>query len=216
MDCVFFGRTKGYLVVRDHRRKINVYWSEIKSETMAEYQCARDTLESLGFTLLAVVADGKPGLARLFDDLPVQMCHFHMKAIITFHLTRRPKLDAGKELRTLAIALGSTSESEFAEALGKWYAKWEAFLKERTIDPYTDRWHYTHRRLRAACNSLAAHLPYLFTYQRHPALRIPNTTNSLEGSFAHLKQSVQIHRGLKPDLKRKIILEIIQNSNTKS
>ena len=40
MDCVFFGRTSGYLVVRDPHRKENVYWSQIERETLYEYQCA--------------------------------------------------------------------------------------------------------------------------------------------------------------------------------
>lgn len=216
MDCVFFGRASGWLVVRDPNRKINVYWSEIERETMAEYQCARDTLEAVGFTLLAVVADGKPGLKPLFRDLPMQMCHFHMKAIITFHLTRRPKLDAGKELRMLTHSLCNTNEIELSKSLSSWHEKWGEFLMQRTVDEATGRWRYTHRRLRAAYRSLVTHLPYLFTYQRHTELLIPNTTNTLEGSFAHLKQSVLIHRGLKPDLKRKMITSIIQNSNTKS
>lgn len=216
MDCVFFGRSSGYLVVRDPHRKVNVYWAEIERETLKEYQCARDTLESIGFTILAVVADGKPGLKVLFGDLPVQMCHFHMKAIITHHLTQRPKLEAGKELRKLVDTLCRTTESTFADALGSWHNKWGEFIRERTIDQATGRWHYTHKRLRAAYRSLVSHLPYLFTYQGHPELDIPNTTNSLEGSFAHLKQTVQIHRGMKPDLKRKVIRSILQNRPRKN
>jgi hypothetical protein len=98
MDCVFFRRSSGYLVVRDAHNSRNVYWSEIQSETIDEYQCARDTLEGQGFSLSAIVIDGRPGVRRLFADLPVQMCHFHQKAIITRYLTRRPKLEAGKEL----------------------------------------------------------------------------------------------------------------------
>ena len=73
MDCVFFGRSTGYLVVRDSHRKTNVYWSEIGSETIEEYQCARDTLESMGFVIKAVVIDGKPGVKHFFAYLPVQM-----------------------------------------------------------------------------------------------------------------------------------------------
>lgn len=96
IDCVFFGRTSGFLVVRDPHRRMNMYCVEITTETMAEYQYARNTLEAQGFTLRAVVADGKPGIKGVFHDLPIQMCHFHQKAIITKHLTRRPKLQAGK------------------------------------------------------------------------------------------------------------------------
>ena len=42
MDCVFFRRSSGYLVVRDAHNNSNVYWSEIQSETIDEYRCARD------------------------------------------------------------------------------------------------------------------------------------------------------------------------------
>ncbi len=73
MDCVFFGRARGYLVVRDPHQKENVYWSEIERETLDEYRYARDTLESLGFVIQAVVADGKPGLKPLYKEVPVQM-----------------------------------------------------------------------------------------------------------------------------------------------
>ena len=215
MDCVFFGRTRGYLVVRDPHRKENVYWSEIERETLDEYRCARDTLEGLGFVFLAVVADGKPGLKPLYKKLPVQMCHFHQKAIITRYLTMRPKLQAGIELRKLVHSLPETDKESFTQELAVWHTKWKEFLAEKTTNPETGKWHYTHKRLRSAHRSLKANLPYLFTYKRFPELNIPNTTNGLEGSFAYLKELVRVHRGIKPDLKRKIINSILQKSNTK-
>ena len=211
MDCVFFGRESGYLVVRDPHRKRNVYWSEIERETLDEYQCARDTLESLGFEIQAVVADGKPGLKPIYKDIPIQMCHFHQKAIITRYLTRRPRLDAGIELRELVHGLGESDEECFALELTAWHDKWREFLAEKTVHPETEKWHYTHKRLRSAYRSLKTNLPYLFTYQRHPELNIPNTTNGLEGSFSYMKELVRVHRGIKPDLKRKMIDTILQN-----
>jgi hypothetical protein len=215
MDCVFFRRSSGYLVVRDAHNSSNVYWSEIQSETIDEYQCARDTLEGQGFSLKAIVIDGRPGVRKLFADLPVQMCHFHQKAIITRYLTRRPKLEAGKELREIVHVLCNTNERSFADAIDEWHEKWKEFLKERTVESITGRWHYTHKRLRSAYHSLRSNLPYLFTYQKYPELNIPNTTNSLDGSFAHLKGLIQIHRGLKIDLKRKLVLSILQNRHRK-
>lgn len=215
MDCVFFGRTSGYLVVRDPHLKENVYWLEIERETLDEYQCARDTLESLGFEIQAVVTDGKPGLKPLYKDLPMQMCHFHQKAIITRYLTRRPRLEAGIELRELMHGLCDANETTFALELEAWHEKWHEFLAERTTNPETGKWHFTHKRLRSAYRSLKTNLPFLFTYKRHPELGIPNTTNGLEGSFAYLKELVRVHRGLKADLKRKIIDSILQNRPTK-
>ena len=45
----------------------------------------------------------------------------------------------------------------------------------------------------AICVSeLTTNLPYLFTYQKYPELAIPNTTNALDGTFAHLKELVNI------------------------
>ncbi|KKL13744.1 hypothetical protein LCGC14_2522690 [marine sediment metagenome] len=121
MDCVFFGRTRGYLVVRDPHRRENVYWSEINRETLDEYRFARDTLESLGFVIQAVVADGKPGLKHLYERTPMQMCHFHQKLIITRYLTTRPKLVASIELRKLVHNLCDADEKSFTNKLANWY-----------------------------------------------------------------------------------------------
>lgn len=180
------------------------------TETIAEYKNGREVLESRGFRIQAVVTDGRPGVRDLFADIPVQMCHFHQKAIVNRYLTRRPRLQAGKELHSLVMTLCQTIEKDFDEALQMWHEAWQLFLKERTIEIETKRWHYTHKRLRAAYRSLKNNLPYLFTYQRHQELNIPNTTNSLDGSFAHLKELVKLHRGLKIDLKLKIIHAYLQ------
>lgn len=211
MDCTFFGRVKGYLVVRDPHKSENVYWLEIARETIDEYMCARDTLESLGFVIKAVIADGRPGLKRLYENIPVQMCHFHQKQIITRYLTTRPKLQASIELRELVYVLLDADEKSFTNELVAWHTKWHEFLKEKTTNPETGKWHYTHKRLRSAHRSLKTNLPYLFTYRKYPELNIPNTTNSLDGFFAHLKELVRMHRGLKLDLKRKIIETKLQN-----
>jgi hypothetical protein len=95
--------------------------------------------------------------------------------------------------------------------LEKWYQKWETLLKEKTINQNTKKWFYTHKKLRSAYRSLKTNLPYLFTYQekqnRH--LKIPNTTNLLDGFFSHLKDTLRVHRGLNIKRKIKIIETII-------
>lgn len=215
IDCVFFGMASGYLVVRDHHRGENVYWAQIGAETIAEYQRARVSLEAQGFVIKAVVTDGKPGARAVFSDVPAQMCHFHQKAIITRYLTLRPKLEAGKELKAIAQGLCEETEETLSRQLADWHEKWREFMSERTINPDTRRWSYTHKRLRAAYRSLKTNIAYLFTYQRHAELRIPNTTNSLEGAFGRLKELVRIHRGIKNDLKQKMIAHILQNRHRK-
>jgi len=137
------------------------------------------------------------------------MCHFHQRQIIIRHLTTKPKLEAGIELKKIAETLCHTTEEKFTDLLDMGYLKWHDFLKEKTTDPITGKWFHTHKRIRSAHYSLKTHLPYLFTYQKYPELNIPNTTNSLEGSFSHLKELVKIHRGLSYKTKRKMIDEIL-------
>jgi hypothetical protein len=163
----------------------------------------------MGYTLQAIVLDGRPGVRQLFADIPVQMCHFHQKQIITRYLTRNPKLVAGIELKGLTATLCDTNEDDFTSTLDVWYAQWSLFLKERTIEPLTGKWHYTHKRLRSAYRSLRLNLPFLFTYQKYPDLNIPTTTNSLDGCFAYLKELVRVHRGSTRNLKRKIIEDVL-------
>lgn len=210
LDATFFKRIFGVLVVRAPHLKQNIYWKEIAGETIKEYFQARTAVEETGFKIKAVVLDGRPGVRGLFLDVPVQMCHFHQKQIINRYLTLRPKLEASQELRAICSNLCRTDQVEFTKKLELWHAKWGEFLKERTINPENHRrWFYTHRRVRSAYRSLKSNLPYLFTYLDYPDLKIPNTTNSLDGYFAHLKELTRIHRGAKRELKCKIIDEIL-------
>jgi len=65
----------------------------------------------------------------------------------------------------------------------------------------------------SAFRSLHAHLPFLFTYQRHPHLHIPNTTNSPDGSFGKLKQLLNVHCGLTTQRRYRLIQEILSYSS---
>ena len=89
-----------------------------------------------------------------------------------------------------------TNELKFTKELNQWHKKWNNFLKEKTTNPITEKWNYTHKRLRSTYRSLKTNLPYLFTYQKYPELKIPNTTNSLDGYFNVLKEKLNVHRGL--------------------
>lgn len=56
-------------------------------------------LEARGWVFTAAVVDGRRGLANVFKDIPVQVCQFHQLQTVTKYLTRRPKTEAGKELK---------------------------------------------------------------------------------------------------------------------
>ncbi|MBU4338021.1 hypothetical protein KKB43_05260 [Patescibacteria group bacterium] len=210
-DVTFFERSYGIVVIREPNFKKNIYWKEVSTETPDIYWQARTQIEQQGFTLKGVVIDGKRGVKEVFLDLPVQMCQFHQVAIINRYLTRKPKLDAGKELRKIALALTDSSEKEFTFLLNSWYEKWKHFLQEKSINFETHKLHYTHKRLRSAYRSLKTNLPYLFTYQKHPELKTPNATNFLDGTFSYFKTLLRIHRGMSKAKRYKVICEILKN-----
>jgi len=211
-DTTFWGRSYGVCVFRSWNLKRNMWWNEVPSEKVAHYRYGRAILEERGWTFTAAVIDGRRGLATVFKDIPVQMCHFHQIQTVTKYLTRRPKLEAGKELRALALTLTATDEATFTEALAAYEEKWHDFLNEKTIVIGLKRPVYTHKKLRSALRSLKTNLPHLFTYQHFPELGIPNTTNTIDGYFASLKKKVAAHHGLRKDRRYKVICELLRKS----
>jgi hypothetical protein len=198
------------LVFRSPKLKQNIFWNFTATETISIYQEARKQLEQQGFTIQAMILDGRKGVREVFFDVPVQMCHFHQLAILKRYLTSKPKLVAGQELQSIVKTLPNSNESLFSKQLDDWYAKWKDFIHERTFRKDGIHWHYTHKKIRASYRSLKTNLPFLFTFQRHPDLKIPNTTNSLDGFFSHMKKLLRVHSGLSKEQRNKIVSEILQ------
>lgn len=214
LDATFFHRRGGVLVTRGNGR--NLLWKEINTESIAVYDSLLDDLIAAGFQFLSCTIDGRRGVLRLlerkFPNLPIQLCQFHQIQIVTRYLSKRPKLFAGIELRNLTLMLSKTDQKTFMEELQNWHEKWIDFLKEKTRNPDSKHWSYTHCRIRSAYRSLKTNLPWLFTYLDFPKLNIPNTTNSCDGSFAHWKNKLKIHRGLSQNRKRKMLHFFLENT----
>lgn len=207
MDSSGFGDF-GIMVWRSPELKRNLHVKVVLSETIDEYRSGLKYLIDLGWEIKAIVSDGR-GLNQDFFGLPVQMCHFHQVKIITKYLTKHPILTPNIELRHLALKLTRTDKASFTGWLDDWYQKHQDFLKEKTINEETGRWVFTHRRTRSAYFSLKRNLPYLFTFQDHIELDIPNTNNSMEGTFSYIKKKVNIHSGLRKDRKIKLIFYLL-------
>lgn len=214
VDTTFWGRHYGICVFRAWPFAENIWWNEVASELMAHYRYGRAILEEKGWKLLAAVVDGRRGFLKVFEGIPVQICQFHQIKRVTTYLTSRPKTDAGRELRALVLTLTKTDERTFTAALTAWHTKWESFISEKTVESFSNgktKWHYTHKNVRGAYRSLETNLPYLFTYQKYPELHIPNTTNSLDGSFSALKKKLGVHHGLRRDRRYKVISKLLRD-----
>ena len=205
MDTTYWGRNFGVMLFKDAITKENLLKYYVKNETNFLYKKGITELEEKGYTIVAIVSDGRKGLAQSFGLIPVQMCQFHQVAIIRRYITKNPKLPASIDLKELVAIMRLTDKESFEGALNDWFIKWKDFLNERTMNIETGRSYYTHKRLRSAYRSLKSNLPWLFTWYEYIELNIPNTTNAIDGHFANLKNKLRNHNGLNKERKRKFI-----------
>jgi hypothetical protein len=203
MDVTYFGDW-GLLVVIDPYADATIddntvlYYATVEgTERTVDYEVATDTVEAMGYSILAVTIDGRRGVRQMLENkgIPVQHCQFHQLMTITQCLTKKPRLTQNIELRSIALTLARTDELTFEDALAGWYQKHGQWLKER--DAVTKR--YSHERTRRAYFSLCRNLPYLFTYQadyiQKSGIRVANTTSPLDGRFGVWKDKLIPHRG---------------------
>lgn len=202
VDTTFFGRSYGFFCFHDTRRII--WFCEVKTENVATLRHGLYELYEAGYRFKSITTDGKKGfiqaIRKALGGVPVQMCHFHQKMIIRRYLTDKPKSQCGKDLKALMNSLGIIKPDEFINAF--------YLLKEKhksTLEMLNHKKEYQHKKLRSAFRSLQENMHLLFTYIDLPQQNIPNTTNHLEGYFAHLKERINIHRGLKLNRKKKAI-----------
>ncbi len=210
MDTTYWGRNFGVMLFKDSYTGENLLKYYVKSETNALYIQGINELKSQGFEVVAIVCDGRRGLLQSFNETPVQMCQFHQVAIIRRYITKNPKLPASIELKELVAMMKITDKESFIGGLDLWYAKWKPFLNERTINFETGKSHYTHKRLRSAYRSLKTNLNWLFTWYENIELKIPNTTNAIDGHFSDLKNKLRNHNGLSRERKIKFIDEFLK------
>ena len=87
------------------------------------------------------------------------------------------------------------------------------YLKERTYSKESGRYWYTHKLLRRSYTTIKRALPNMFHYLSNP--KIPSTTNGIEGFFSHLKNHLDLHRGLTVEHRIHFIKWYVYLSNNK-
>lgn len=123
------------------------------------------------------------------------------------YLTRNPKAQAGRDLRSLVKILHEIDNHQkkniWIKEFEKWCTKYNDFLKEKSISPSGRKW-YTHKLLRRTRSLIKNALPNIFHYLDNP--NISKSTNGLESRFSHLKNNVNVHRGLSDNHRKSFIL----------
>ena len=210
MDTTYFGKKFGVMVFKNSIDGKILFKQYVKQETNKLYLFGIEEISRRGIKIQAIICDGRKGLFQLFGtDVPIQMCNFHQISIMRRYLTKNPKMQASKELWKISLLLTKTCKEIFESRLQVWYNRWKSFLDEQKIDGVGKK-RYIHKKLRSAYRSLKTNLPVLYTWDMNRVLNIPNTTNAIDGHFAHLKNKLRNHNGLSTARKKKFIDEFFK------
>lgn len=170
------------------------HYSEIKEDL--------DNLIKLGVHLESITTDGHKSILKAIKksmpEVIVQRCLVHIQRMCLLWLTRYPQHIAGQELRALVLLLLKIKTENdrlfWIKALEQWHNNHKSYINEKTYHPETGRFWYTHKLLKRSYQTMKKALPNMFHYLQNP--RIPPTTNGIEGFFSHLKNHLDLHRGL--------------------
>lgn len=128
----------------------------------------------------------------------VQRCLVHIQRQCLVWLTAYPTYEAGKALRMLVVMIHvietHNDKQYWIQLLLAWEKKYKDFLKQKSYQPQTGRYWYKHRSIRRSFFTIKRALPNMFHYLDNA--QIPKTTNGIESYFGHLKNHLDLHRGL--------------------
>lgn len=170
------------------------HYEEIKEDLL--------NLIKLGIKIESITTDGhKSILKAIKSSLPevkAQRCLVHIQRMCLLWLTQYPKHIAGQELRRhilLLLKIRTDNDKTFwIKEFKEWYTRYKDYVNEKTYQPDSKRFWYTHKLLRRSYQTINRALPNMFHYLMDS--NIPKTTNGIDGYFSHLKNHLDLHRGL--------------------
>jgi Transposase, Mutator family len=170
------------------------HYTEIKEDL--------ENLIKLGLQIESITTDGHKSILKAIKkalpDAIIQRCLVHIQRMCLLWLTRFPKHQSGIELRQLVLQLLKIKTNNdriyWTREFRRWFECHNTYMREKTINPLTGRYWYTHKLLRRSYFTINKALPNMFQYLSNG--QIPHTTNGIEGFFSHLKNHLDIHRGL--------------------
>lgn len=128
----------------------------------------------------------------------VQRCLVHIQRMCLLWITANPTYDTGKELRSIIGLIHQIKTYNDRQPcvlqLFAWESKFKDFLKEKSYRPEIGQYWYKHKLIRRSFLTIRRALPNMFCYLDNN--NIPKTTNGIESYFGHLKNHLDLHRGL--------------------
>ena len=190
------------LCYQDHHLNYTQLLRFSNGEHYQEIKEDLDNLIKLGLKIESITTDGHKSILKAIKkslpDVTVQRCLVHIQRMCLLWLTRYPRHVAGIELRRLVLMLlrikSNNDKIYWIKELNSWYNRHKEYLKQVTKNENTGRYWYTHKLLRRSYFTIKRAMPNMFHYLIDN--KIPYTTNGIEGFFSHLKNHLDLHRGL--------------------
>lgn len=180
-------------------------WHVAKSEKAAAWQCLMARIAPPD----VLVCDGGGGVLKAakatWPDTRIQRCLFHVQANILELTGRRPRLEAGRQLRRVALSLPRVGDAggaaEWLVSYNRWEQDFASFLDEKS--EYADgSVNDMHQRLVKARRMIRRRIRegQLFTFLDEGLASVgpvPPTNNLIESWNARLRDMLRRHRGLR-------------------
>lgn len=202
IDGTYFSNKVCLVLYRSNNVKATLLYRLTDGEWFDEIQEDLNNLLSLGIRIESVTCDGLVNIIKAVKkaspETIIQRCLVHIQRETLIWLTTKPKLQPAKDLRIIIKKLHKIQDqqscSDWIKEISHWYEHYQDFIQERTLNPQTGRYWYTHKNIRKAFRHIQRALPNMFHYLENKD--IPKNTNAIEGFFSHLKQNIGVHRGL--------------------
>lgn len=220
MDGTYF---KQFCLIsyQDHHSN---YTQLIRFSDEERYEEIKEDLQNLlrlGLKIESITVDGQKGTLRAIREVlietKIQRCLVHIQRQSLIWLTNRPKHESAKELRKIVLMISKISTHNDKIAWLKQFKRWEMahkpYYQQKSFNSETDRYWYTHKLLRRTFSYIKSAIPNMFHFLDDVA--IPKTTNGIEGFFSHLKNHLDVHRGLTTEHRKNFIKWYIYFSNEK-
>ena len=211
IDGTYFSNELCLILYYDHDIRYVQLYRETDQERYIEIKEDLANLVSLGCNIYSITCDGHKAILKaikqVLPDVIVQRCVVHIKRQVRVFLSAKPKTVVARELLQFSNQITSIKTIEQCDlwltSFARWHEQNKAFINERTRNPETKRWWYTHKNLHLAATHLIQAIPNMFCYLNDP--EIPYSTNRLESYFTHLKEKLTLHRGLRFESKKNFI-----------
>ncbi len=220
MDATYFKQVC-LVCYQDHEDGYTQLIRVTDGEHYTEIKEDLQNLIKLGVQIESITTDGHKSalkaIRKALPDVTVQRCLVHIQRMCLLWLTRFPKHKAGIELRVMVLMLLKIKTHNdrlyWTSQLEQWYKNHQDYLQQKTYNESTGRYWYTHKLLRRSYFTIKRALPNMFHYLINS--KIPSTTNGIEGFFSHLKNHLDLHRGLTTKHRINFIKWYIYLSNSK-